>query len=377
MDETATYSVIFTGNLIDGFELDDVQQAFSELFKLSPEKAATVLRAKRTLKKDLSHSKAQVYKNKLESIGLETLLDRVEAKGSTLAGLSLVPIESKEPQASDDGAAPGVNSAALEAMETPGIQASAAPADEQEQAAEKYIAGEYRRTTVTELDDEQEQSDANSGTAINLSLVATVAGVAVLGAFIWKVIAVTTGYEFSLVAWGIGGAVGYTAKKKGANGEIYGYICGALVLFAILLGKYWTIQDVIQQEINAMANLSQMDEYALLIEQQKELASFYMETVDSQEAMLEFMIDNGYTENYSADAITAEEIDFFESEVVPMFEGITAGDFDYNGWLQNTLQLQVDQLSTWDLVKETIGIIDFLFFFFGIGTAYQLASGRK
>ena len=43
MTESATYSVLLSGNLKSGFEAEQVVDAFARLFKLTPEKAGSIV----------------------------------------------------------------------------------------------------------------------------------------------------------------------------------------------------------------------------------------------------------------------------------------------------------------------------------------------
>lgn len=78
---------------------------------------------------------------------------------------------------------------------------------------------------------------------------------AVLGGLIWGGLVILTGYEFGIVAWALGAAVGYAIVmfSKGEQGtpqQIAGVSCSVL---GILIGKYLTfyyyIKEVVSQEL--------------------------------------------------------------------------------------------------------------------------------
>ncbi len=70
-----TYSVVITGNLIPGFDLESVQSSLSELFKINQEKIKLYLCGKpRVLKKDTDHQTASKYKIKIEQLGASVIL---------------------------------------------------------------------------------------------------------------------------------------------------------------------------------------------------------------------------------------------------------------------------------------------------------------
>ncbi|MES9863382.1 MAG: hypothetical protein ABW138_21340, partial [Candidatus Thiodiazotropha sp. 4PDIVS1] len=88
-----TYNIVFIGKLQQGFEKEQVEKAFSTLFKIPPEKTSQLLRKRRTLKKELRKEAAESLKKKLEGIGLEVSLESQEPIIATEPSLSLIPIE--------------------------------------------------------------------------------------------------------------------------------------------------------------------------------------------------------------------------------------------------------------------------------------------
>lgn len=372
MTEADNYNVICTGDLIEGFELVDVQASFSELFKLSPEKAAEFLGSKRTLKKDLPHSKAQAYKDKLESIGVVTVLEKIAADTGTFGGLALEPMEEPEPQAHKvSGASTLGTGLALEPIEQPPVADSKDVSPTSEAAPEKYIAGERRKPAAEEAQAEAiEEPDKLNLTALGAAAVA-----ALIGAFVWKFIAVAFEYEHSLVALGIGAAVGYAALAMGSRGQLCGIVCGVLALVSILGGKYMAVDSFLNQELDFLSEGFASEEYQAIMDEQANIAAYYVENVHTDDELRVFMVDYGYSEEYSPELITQQEVDDFRSHVAPMLEGVAQGDFDVAGWMRDTYAKELENVSTWDIVKESLGFIDFLFLFFGVGAAYKLASG--
>lgn len=65
-----TYSVVITGNLIPGFDLESVQSSLSELFKINQEKVKLYLSGNpNVLKRDADRQTAAKYKAKIEQLG--------------------------------------------------------------------------------------------------------------------------------------------------------------------------------------------------------------------------------------------------------------------------------------------------------------------
>ena len=91
------FNVIFTGKLIDGFDIETVVEAFAEKFKLPFAKAEKVIKANRelVLKPRLEHVKAYKLKSTLEAIGIEVRLERAAAVESVV--LEDSPTQNAEP----------------------------------------------------------------------------------------------------------------------------------------------------------------------------------------------------------------------------------------------------------------------------------------
>jgi len=65
-----TYSVVITGNLIPGFDLESVQSSLSELFKINQDKVKLYLSGQpNVLKKNADRQTAAKYKAKIEQLG--------------------------------------------------------------------------------------------------------------------------------------------------------------------------------------------------------------------------------------------------------------------------------------------------------------------
>ena len=93
------FNVIFTGKLVDGFELQTVTEAFAEKFKLPLAKAGKVVNAQKelVLKPNLEHVKAYKLKLTLEAMGLEIRLERAVVVEASTAVNTDSPNESTEP----------------------------------------------------------------------------------------------------------------------------------------------------------------------------------------------------------------------------------------------------------------------------------------
>ena len=71
MTESATYNVVLSGDILSGFEFTTVVDAFAKMFKLSPEKASSMVGSPLVINKDVELRVAESYQRRLAEIGIE------------------------------------------------------------------------------------------------------------------------------------------------------------------------------------------------------------------------------------------------------------------------------------------------------------------
>lgn len=123
----AVYTLVFQGELLEGFEREQVMQSFAELFGLKVEDVARVFGSSRVvLKRNLRESAAHAYRERLAGIGMVVRLD-----------------ESAAPAVAPAAAAVSSHAPTVLALETPAAPPApaAAPAPAQAAAAEREDAG--------------------------------------------------------------------------------------------------------------------------------------------------------------------------------------------------------------------------------------------
>ena len=98
MTESATYNVVLSGDILSGFEFTTVVDAFAKMFKLSPEKASSMVGSQLVIKKEVELRVAESYQQRLTQIGIEVELK----KHGDPTELSLEPMQERVSDA--DGA---------------------------------------------------------------------------------------------------------------------------------------------------------------------------------------------------------------------------------------------------------------------------------
>jgi len=80
---------------------------------------------------------------------------------------------------------------------------------------------------------------------------------AIVGGFLWSLIAIVTDYEIGIAAWGMGFLVGYAVVlfAGGAKGTPIQVVAVAFSLFGIVLGKYITYAYFFKQAVSDRFNV--------------------------------------------------------------------------------------------------------------------------
>ena len=200
---------------------------------------------------------------------------------------------------------------------------------------------------------------------------------ALIGAAIWAGISIVTGYEVGIVAWGLGGLVGFGAVMLKGEGLALGGLCAVLTLMSIFGGKMIATDWQIENEVGEfIAETFNPEGY----EAAKFEATLF--AMLSEDEYPEFMMDFGYTAALDIDEITQEELDEFGSWAEPAMQEFIEEMPSYEDWRETevaeTLAVVEEEVSITDVVIDDLTVVDFVFAFLGMGTAFTMgASGGQ
>jgi len=202
---------------------------------------------------------------------------------------------------------------------------------------------------------------------------------AVSGAFLWGLLGWITEAEFGILAWAIGGLVGFGVMRSASPSANAAITAGVLALAAILGGKILAIQFALPGYAREYAE----EETAGLT------MSFYQELKGDAEvwaehdaSVEEFMVDRGYTEAEDLVDVDDAEVQFFHENSVPVLEELGgANPPSFAEWKEaQTEQLAaaiVDSISLGDVLPSTFGLFDILWIVLGVGTAWRMGMGGE
>ena len=387
------YRVVTTGRILDGFDPAEVQKKLISALRLQPAQAETFFDKPRTLKKGLSWAGADKICDQLASIGvaaeiknapsttaqpapaatrfdddpsLELVEDKDKTKASSAEGTMECPncqhVQPESEQCENCGIFFHKFKAAAEAQQLETSGARVAPA---------AAAMQTNDSTVV-----SSQAASEEGAFGVAALVASTIA-ALIGALVWKFVAVTFEYEFGLIAWGIGGAVGAAGAIAGARGMLAGVMCAVLAFGSIVVGKYWAYDAFIDQVQESIYEVSENGEY------DDEMYSYYIEEMEDARLFVrgsgtdtfvrQFMVDREYTYETNPASVSSDEVADFREYTEPWLRKLAAERPSYEEWQTDSAEVFED-MSPWELMFADFGILDILFIFLGIGTAFRLGS---
>jgi len=195
-------------------------------------------------------------------------------------------------------------------------------------------------------------------------ILIALAGAAV-GAGVWALISILTGYEIGFVAWGVGGLVGGAAAAAGGRGPVSGGTAVAFTLVAILAGKAIALDPAIA---NALEEIFTPADYAEVMAD----AEAYPGDED-YDALSTFIVDHSYGESGSE-----EEIEDFLASWGPLLERWKAEKPTFEAWRDaEVARFQAENMPDegwFDRYQACFGLFDLIFVGLGITTAFKLAG---
>ncbi len=413
MTESDKYNVILKPQIRLGYEPDLVIKSFAELFKVPEEKARAVVGTQRVLQKELGQVKAERYQQKLKSIGLDVVLEKVEKtppktnkekpEKITEKSPEAIKAESKQVKISRSGKpvlellpADAELTKAPTSNNKPGSKMVICPKCQLEQPVAEQCSScgvffhkvkdksdPLQAEPVTSVQPDIPASSRTVATAteqdsasIKIFLMPVVA--AVLGALLWMFVAVTFNYELGLIAWLIGGAIGFAAVMAGARGQQVAIVCAILTIMAIFGGKYMATVSFISEASAAITTggeLNGVDLKSVYEETQADAVQFSAMVTDDA-SLREFIVQRGYSDAEDAASVTDEELAWFRENEQPGLQQMMDTPMSFEQWKNDYLGNEIENISPFEVIMDSLGLLDLLFLFFGVGTAYRMGMGN-
>lgn len=378
MDDSSTWNVVIEGRVHSGFDVEQVRDALAALFKISPEKAAALLKSRRVLKKELDQTSALKYQRKLESIGVVVTLEQLASPVSVApqaGALLLVPREEEpEPSMSDRSSAPTEPQTFC-----PQCRHQQPASARRCEACGFALHQVVRKPAVPGAVDTSASADtaailADDSTSADLSVrvVLAGAGAALAGAVIWYGIAMATGYELSFVAWAIGGGVGAAMVFAGGRSLPVALIACTLTFVAIMGGKYMILIHAENKLEAAYRSGPQLEEMKADYHHEMDLAKQYVDDVHDTPSLKRFMVDNHISTASSADKVSEEDVALFNQQLKPRYEKDAYSTPTFQQWQDKVFDDTRRSMDNMGILRASLHPIDLIFLLLGIFTAYKV-----
>jgi len=383
------YKVVTTGQILEGFDPDDVRKHLISVLRLEPAQAERFFEKPRVLKKDATWASADKICNQLAMLGVSA---QIQNPAPPVASQTAEPKHGLEEPALELVQDEADASPMQGAFECPNCQLMQAKSEQCESCGIWFHKFESPAATTaprsasvpTAIPAAAMQADDGAVVssdvvteegALSPAAIAAAAVAALIGALIWKFIAVTFEYEFGFIAWGIGGAVGIAAASAGSRGMQAGVVCAVLAFGSIVVGKYWAYSAFVDEFQQAISGAMEYDEemYAYF-EEEMEDARLIVSGSGSDIFIRRFMVERGYTYETDPARVSKAELDDFREYVEPELRAMAQNPPNYEEWQAGSVE-SLDEISPWALMREDFGFLDILFAFLGIGTAFRLGSG--
>lgn len=216
---------------------------------------------------------------------------------------------------------------------------------------------------------------ANKGSGMNaLGVVGAIIG-GMIGAAAWAIIGYGTGYELGIIAWALGGLVGFGGTTLGKATRANGVMCAIVALLAMVAGKYATMYLLIQHEQRAAEE--QLTEEWFEECQRDAAALAARDDADGYRALL---VERGHTDANEPAEVTPDEIQRFVKYSLPRLQWINENDPTYEEWRAYEIDAVAGDATApaaiIDHVRKDLTAIDALFAILGIATAYKVGAQK-
>lgn len=199
------------------------------------------------------------------------------------------------------------------------------------------------------------------------SLGAVVAGI--IGLLAWYAMVRYANIESGLIAWGVGGLVGFGCRILGGGySSKLGFIAGSCALIAIVGGQYVAYRSMFDQVI-----AKQMDTvYAEALEHAQKAVQ-----QKTDEEIRAFLANtrSGDGKTVTPEQITAEDLADFRKNL-PELRDLASGKTKKEQYQAQLMQRLHSVDIQGSLLKESLSLWTLLWLFLGIGSAYKLGSGK-
>lgn len=201
------------------------------------------------------------------------------------------------------------------------------------------------------------------GRALGLAGLAAVAGAA-----IWGLLRIYGNMEHGIIAWGIGGAIGFTIIKAGGHGQMLSIVGAVLAVLSIAAGKQISFQSQVNEFIES--NLADADQHYATARIDAE-AWVALGDSPSDDVVESYALDHDF------DVDSAAQL---RSDFVPDMERFVKEQPSKEEWVESKRSevetFVAENFTFISYLRKDFSIIDILFVGLGLATAFGIVRKR-
>ncbi len=210
--------------------------------------------------------------------------------------------------------------------------------------------------------------------------VGIAAATALVSALIWAGIAIGINMEIGYIAWGIGFAVGGSVIAMTDERSVrLGVVAVLLAVGSIMLGKViyatYGIEDAIIEQIKEVPGMLNVLVIAEMAEK-RELDSKYTEWLEQSDLEYKDVLKPEKSTSFGKES--KEMQTFIKEQTVKVkakLKSLTPEDKEY--YYTMAAEYEMRSISYYDRFIATSSLLDFLWFFLAISTAWKMATGNR
>lgn len=221
----------------------------------------------------------------------------------------------------------------------------------------------------------EERKDEDRAPAFPSVAIAAIAGVGLVGALAWGLVAFYANLEVGYLAWGIGALAGFVAVKFGGRGAGIGVLAGAVTLLSMFGGKLLSVRLEVWEFIGEGREGITQEDYDEHLRDAQTFAGL-AEPVSDQD-LRRFLVDHDYYDDFAPEDVPAEDLVLFREESAPELRAFAASPDSFEEWREQVaenLDWILEEVDYLEAVREGLGIVDVLFVLLGVGTAFRLCN---
>ena len=190
---------------------------------------------------------------------------------------------------------------------------------------------------------------------------------AIIGAAAWAALSIYGGREYGLLAWGIGGLVGFAMIKSGGHGTLLAVAAAVFAVLAIGTGKHFAYEGRVSQVISEVGKRCTIDTHA---EVTSDAAAWHaLGTTPTEDQVGDFAMDHDY------DVDSADEL---RERYAPTLDWVHDNKPTLEKWRayeQRKVEAMIaEEFSFFAYLKNDFNYLDILFIVLGLATAFGIVS---